>query len=401
VAVVREYRISNINIICRAVFICALIHVYVSCSPMEDIIVGPDNSTPKNSINLRKTSVLATSGDNILRLEKGIFYMTNDLGKTWKSLENSIGIVSYVHWFKDNSCLICGRSKAYWVDTSFSQLHKSKVFDYDGSVLDDDSPHFYAPLRGRKDYQELGGRETWIWNDYFGEVNGYISRVWQTNDNGRTIHCICKIGETKTTDGRKIACRHFHDCALRESNGDLYITSGDSGGQCKLIKGRLIENSWQFDVLGEGNLFKFGTVLMDEQYLYFLCDYTGYGNTGILRVSFSDAGNIERYQYVFTCQDNRPLSKVYYINNYSFIIYDGSVNGRMLISYNSEQYKNLYVAFEKESSSIAALSNQNNAGLVLIQKAEGYYISDLKLNDYMYDFTEAMEEAGYRDFRSF
>lgn len=383
----------------RDAMLCFSVFAFVFCTPLEDVPIVTDFGTPKLSINVHKTSVIATSGDNILRLENGVFYMTNDLGETWKSLENSIGIISYVHWFKDNSCLICGRSKAYWVDSSFSQLNESKVLDYDGSIVDDDSPHFYAPLRGRKDYEELDGNETWIWNDYFENVNGYISRIWQTNDCGRTIQCICKNGETKTVDGRLIACRHFHDCALRESFNELYITSGDLGSQCKLIKGSFDEDGWNYEILGEGNLFKFGTVLIDEQYLYFLCDYTGYGNTGILKVPFSDAGNIERYQYVFTCQDNRPLSKVYYLNNYSFIIYDGSVNGRMLISYNSDQYKNLHVTFENESSSIAALSNQNNAGLVLIQKAEGYYISDLKLNDYMYDFTEAMEEAGYRDFR--
>ena len=217
---------------------------------MYFIPIVTDFGTPRLSINVRKTSVIATSGDNILRLENGFFYMTNDLGETWKSLENSIGIISYVHWFKDNSCLICGRSKAYWVDPTFSQLNESKVFDYDGSVVDDDSPHFYAPLRGRKEYEELNGSETWIWNDYFEDVNGYISRIWQTNDCGRTIQCICKNGETKTVDGRLIACRHFHDCALRESNNELYITSGDSGSQCKLIKGSFDEDGWNYEILG-------------------------------------------------------------------------------------------------------------------------------------------------------
>lgn len=389
----------NIQSLWRVALLCFSVVAFVLCTPLEDVPIVTDFGTPKMSINVHKTSVIATSGDNILRLENGFFYMTNDLGETWKSLENSIGIISYVHWFKDNSCLICGRSRAYWVDSSFTELHKSVVFDYDGSVLDDDSPHFYAPLRGRKEYEELNGRETWIWNDYFGEVDGYISRIWQTNDNGRTIQCICKNGETKAVDGRVIACRHFHDCSLRESCGELYITSGDSGEQCKLIKGSMTEDGWRFAILGEGNLFKFGTVLIDEPYLLFLSDYTGYGNTGILRVAFPDAGSIERYQYVFTCQDNRPLSKVYYLNNYSFIIFDGSVRGNLLISYKSGQYKNLSVSFEEKFSSISFLSSQNNDGVVLVRKGNGYDISDLKLNDCMYDFTEAMEEAGYLDFR--
>ena len=131
----------------------------------------------------------------------------------------------------------------------------------------------------------------------------------------------------------------------------------------------------------------------------FLSDYTGYGSTGILRVAFSDAGSIEQYQYVYNCPDNLPLSKTYKMNDYSFITYDGSIKGKLLVSYKSGKYQNLSVSFDDEFSSISFLSNQNNGGLVLIRKGDGYNISDLKLNDCMYDFSDAMEEAGYRDFR--
>lgn len=365
----------------------------------DDTLLIKDTLTRKEVINLHETSIIATSGDRILKIENGFFYMTNDLGKTWKKLENLIGDVTYVHWFKDNSCLICGRSKAYWADSSFSRLQKSQVLDYDGSVLDDDTPHFYAPLRGRKDFEEINGNETLIWNDYFGDVDSYISRIWQTNDNGRTIQCICKNGETKTEDGKVISCRHFHDCALRESTNELYITSGDNGRQCKLIKGRFTDDGWCYETIGEGNLFKFGTVLVDEPYLILLSDYTGFGDTGILRVTFKEAGNIESYQYIYNCPDNLPLSKSYNINNYSFITYDGSVRGKLLVSYKSSPYRNLSVTFDDKLSSISFLSNQNNAGLVLMRKGDGYNITDLKLNGFMYDLTEAMEEAGYRDFR--
>ena len=353
------------------------------CAPYDDIQTNIHIDVATRSINLHETNIIATSGDNLLRLERGLLYMSSDLGNTWKSLENTVGIISYVHWFKDHSCLICGRSKAYWADSSFSQLRPSLVLDYDGSVIDDDSPHFYTSLHGHKDYEELNGRETLIWSDYFGGVNGYIARIWQTDDCGRTIKCICKNRETKTDDGLLISCRHFHDCVLRESCGELYITSGDDGEQCLLIK---------------GDLFKFDSVTIEEPYLFFLCDYTGYGRTGIMKVEISEADRIECYQYVYRCPENLPLIRIYSINHYSLVIYDGSVKGKLLVSRNSGQYKNMSVTFDNQLSSISFLSNQNNSGLVLIRRGNGSDITDLKLNGCMYNFSEAMEEAGYRDF---
>ena len=350
------------------------------------------------TISVEKTDIIATSGNNILKIIGNDLAMSYDLGNTWKYLENSIGIISTVHWFKDQSCLICGRTKAYWVDSSFSKIHQSTVFDFEGNVLDDNSPHFFRALRGHDDYMTIAGKEVLIWPDYFGEVDGYVSRIWYTEDCGKTIRCICKNNSTKTADGQLIKCRHFHDCIVREGHDEIYITSGDVDDQCVLLKGSFSDGKWQYSILGQGSLFKFGSIYIDEPYLYLFCDYTGYGQTGILKVSIPNASDFTKYEYVYTCSDNLPIVKSFKVGKYSFYTYDGSVQGKVLYSYDSEPYRRLPVMFKDGNSNVSFFSNPNNAGLVLVRKGSGYNITDLKLNNCMYNFTDGMRTAGFSDF---
>ena len=350
------------------------------------------------AINVDKTDIIATSGNKILKIVGNELAMSYDLGATWKYLDNSIGVISYVHWFKDQTCLICGRAKAFWVDSSFSEFHESLVFDYDGNILDDNSPHFYKALRGHDDYMTIAGKEVLIWPDYFGEIDRYISRIWYSEDCGKTISCICKNKETRTEDGQLIKCRHFHDCVVREGFDELYITSGDVENQCMLIRGRYLDNKWQFDLIGQGPLFKFGSVYIDDSYLYLFCDYTGYGQNGILRTSISNVYNYANYEYTFTCFDNLPIVRSFNIGKYSFYTYDGSVEGMILFSYESKPFRKLPISFGGRVSSVSFLTNPNNDGLVLVRIGSGYNITDLKLNDCMYNFTNGMRSAGFSDF---
>ena len=354
--------------------------------------------TFEGSICLEKTDIIATSGNSILKIVGDDLAMSNDLGNTWKYCQNDIGIITFVHWFKNQACLICGRTKAYWVDTSFSVFNESIVYDYDGSVLSDDSPHFYTSLHGHDANMTIAGKEVLIWPDYYGEVDGYISRIWFTDDCGKTIRCICKNKYTHTDDGLLINCRHFHDCIVREGYDEIYITSGDQDEQCMLIKGWYSDPEWHFSLLGQGALYKFDSVYIKEPCLYLFCDYTGYGQTGILRVPITEASDFSKYEYVFSCSENLPIIRSFKIGKYSFITYDGSVKGRMLFSYDSKPYRNLSVFFGNEINSISFLSSPNNDGLVLIRIGSGYNIKDIKLNGRMYNFTNGMRAAGFKDF---
>ena len=101
---------------------------------------------------------------------------------------------------------------------------------------------------------------------------------------------------------------------------------------------------------------------------------------------------------IYICPENLPLTRAYKFNNYSFLTYDGSVKSKILMSVDGGPYKNLKVLFDGVAGNASFLSQQNGAGTVLMRRSNGYNITDLKLNDCMYDFTAAMVQAGYIDF---
>ena len=390
------------------ILIIAFMAIICACdsddiAPDDEVIVPGEESVIRQSdtINLSKTDILATSGDNILRLtDNDKLLMSNDLGKTWKSLDNTIGIISAVHWFSDQSCLICSRYKAYWVDKSFSTIHESIVYDYDGSVLSDTSPHFYLARRGHDYSGSINGVETFIWSDYFGEVERYVSRVWQTTDNGKTIKCICKNNETVADNGEIIKCRHFHDCIIRENHDEIYITSGDSGSQCQLIKGTFRNGKWSYHIIGKGKEFKFCGTWIKEPYFYTVTDYTGYSVNGLLKVEFTKMDDINNYHYVYKAQDNKPLVGLRKYGKYIFLGYDGSVTGKMIMSVAGGPFHTVSLLYDgSDVYPGGAIGLPNNAGLSIINLGITYgEINDMKLNGRMYNFTEAMHAAGYLDY---
>ena len=185
---------------------------------------------------------------------------------------------------------------------------------------------------------------------------------------------------------------------IREGYDEIYITSGDVDEQCLLIKGHYSEGKWSYTLLGKGSLYKFDGVYVEEPYLVLLCDYTGYGQTGIVRVPITEAKEIAKYEYVYVCPENLPVLRAFNVGKYSFITYDGSVKGKLLCSYDKKTYRNLPLSFDIGYQSVSFLSSPNNAGLVLVRAGNGYNITDLKLNDSMYNLTDGMRAAGFKDF---
>lgn len=382
--------------------VVSVISAFYSC---DVTLLEPDRSESvqlSKTINLHKTDIIATSNDNILRLVGDSLLFSNDLGKTWKKMKNTIGTITFVHFFSNQTCLICGRYDAFWTDYSFEKLTQSILYDYDGKEITEKTPHFFQALQGHKYDYLIDGKSTLIWSDYLGETEGYVSRVWATDDYGKTLRCICKNKETIASSGEVISCRHFHDCIYREGYNELYITTGDFNNQCHLIKGVRKKDGWSFHIINRGPLFKFDGMWIEEPFLYVLTDYTGYGNTGLLKVHFEQLHDISSYTYLVKDTNNRPLTRLYKFNNYRFLAYDGSIKGRLLMSVNNGEFEELTIMFDGDSGySSNFITAPNNSGLCLMRRGNrkgNYDITDLHLNDQMYVFTEAMHRAGYLDF---
>ena len=182
--------ISNSNNLLILIISITLIPSFYSCGAISLKADETDDIQISNTVNLHKTDIIATSEDNILKLANDSLYFSSDLGKTWKKLKNTIGTITFVHFFSNHSCLICGRYDAYWVDSSFKKLTQSVLYDYDGTIITQKTPHFFQALQGHKYEYLIDGKRTLIWSDYLGEVEGYVSRVWSTDDFGKTLRCI-------------------------------------------------------------------------------------------------------------------------------------------------------------------------------------------------------------------
>lgn len=378
--------------------------VFLGCDKDDNSIPKHEFVVRKDTINVHKTDVIATQGDNILKLVGDSLFMSNDLGNTWKGLKNTIGAITVVEWFSDRTCVICGLHKSYWVDESFSSINEAIVYDYDGSKLNDQSPHFFFFRRGHDHHGDINGKETFIWADYYGDVNGFISRVWQTSDGGKTVRCICKNGETCDVTGDTVQVRHFHDVIIRNNFDEIYITAGDYG-KAEFIRGNFVNGAWHFRILGKGDYYKLCRTWIEEPYLYVVTDYTDGSTTGVLRINFEnlcgETASIFDFNFVYKTPDNKPLVSLRKYGKYKFLGYDGSVSGRFLMSYDGGPFKTLSLLYDGVPMPDGECHKPNNAGLSIVIAGEtGKGIYDLKLNDRMYDFTTAMHEAGYTDFGS-
>lgn len=358
----------------------------------------------KGEIMIHPTTWLSTARNYILKEEtiNGVpYYMfSNDLGKTWKQLQNTIGDTMFVHWFADGSCMICSPSKAYWIDNTYSQINESIVYDYDGSIFVGNSRNFINIFFYDSPFCLISNKETAIWCDY-GGPSGYIGRVWMTQDNGKTLRCICKNEETKLTNGSTMQVRHFHNTAWDEWEECLWLTTGDSPNECMLLAGKQNEDgSWSWDVKAKGSTFKFGQIEVDKNYLYLVADYTTGEPTGILKVVKSQVANPDAYSYIFKDAASTPYTG--YMSDeagHRLLTPDGIGYNKIYYAHGDFNFSEIPISFsDGKRLSFGWIEGWNYNGDIIIRVSTGYDITDLKLNGYMYNLSDAMRQAGYEDF---
>ena len=282
-----------------------------------------------------KTDIIATARNYILRLSDGVFYFSNDCGKTWVQKENTIGDLTFVHFFSNGTVLLCGTQYCY-TTSDFVTFSQSSVYDYDGSefVSNVEYSSFFRLGNYNSDYHELNGQEVLIWNDY-NVASGYVSRVWMSLDYGATIRCILKNGTTKDTNNTTISVRHFHRVWLEDEYGILWVTSGDNGTQCRLTKGTYANGTWTWDTIGTpGVLYKLTQFIVRRPYAYFITDYTDSVNpTGIAVCPVSQLDDTSAFRYLYKTDNNEALSG-----------YFEDENGNRILSGDGVVYNKLWMA---------------------------------------------------------
>lgn len=317
------------------------------------------------------TDIIALSRNYILREaeENGTyyFYFSDDCGKTWSKNANTIGSLTFIHFFSDGTALLCCNDYCY-TTTDFATFTRSSVYDYDGSeFVSDTSAHsFYRLGNYNHEYHELDGHEVLIWNDY--NVNeGYVSRVWMSLDKGATIRCILKNGATKDINNTTISVRHFHRVWLEDEYGILWVTSGDSGSQCRLTKGTYSGSGWTWETVGSGLLYKLSQIVVKRPYAYFVTDYTDVSTpTGIVVCPVDRLDDTSAFRYIYKTDGNKAMSKWFEdCNGNKILLGDAEVNNRIWFAKGNYDFKEIPVTFTTSTLSFSNVIGPDFLGQVV------------------------------------
>ncbi|MEG0086833.1 MAG: hypothetical protein RR817_10200 [Niameybacter sp.] len=250
-------------------------------------------------------TVFATSMNYILKTEviSGIEYIciSENLGKTWTKIQNIIGDVVQYHFFSDGTIMLCSATKVYWT-SDYLTLHESTVYDYDGSVFTTtENLHFFSQQSSDR-VTYLDDDEIFVWGDYI--VSGGIPRIWYSLDRGHTIKCAAKFGTT-VMDGAVRPIRHVHRVYFRDKDQCFYITTGDEGAECMIMRAKynMTADTWDWKVYNSGDEYKFCGLSIDDNHIaYLVSDFTTSGlqdKKGIYRVALANIGDFSKYRLIY------------------------------------------------------------------------------------------------------
>lgn len=346
--------------------------------------------------------VFATSMNYILKLENvgGVekIATSEDLGKTWKYANNIIGDITAYHFFSDGTIMLCSPTKVFW-STNYTQWNKSTVYDHDGSVFVPTGRHFFAMQTGDK-LDFVGNKEIHSWGDY---VASGEARIWYTVDNGRTIKCSIKFGVTPL-GGVVRNIRHTHRVYYHAKTNYWYLTTGDGGSECMIIRGRYepSADTWDWQILASGIEYKFGNIMIDDNNIaYIITDYTDpslIDKKGVYRVHASNLGAISQYRIIYKCDPLEwgaiaPLSLLMDNNGNKVLLPDYLGGGFIWVARDGLNFKRVNVP---GGILMACTIGENYNGDVYCVAYDGG--SNLRLSGGSYNLTRILRENGITDF---
>lgn len=366
-------------------------------------ISSGDMSVPSFMTLQPKETVFATSMNYILKTEiiDDVDYIkiSQDLGKTWTQMPNILGdIVSY-HFFSDGTIMLCSPQKVYWTD-DYLTLNEATVYDHDGSVFVPTSRHFFAMQTGDK-LDFVGDTEIHSWGDY--HVDGTPARIWYTTDNGRTIKCSARFGVTDM-GGVVRSIRHIHRVYYHQKTDYWYVTTGDFGAECMIIRGRYNPTTdvWAWEVLNSGIYYKFGNIMIDDDNMAFMItDYTEASQAeekGIYRVHASNLDDFSKYRMIYKAEPSEwgsiaPVSLLLDPNGNKVILPDYLGAGYIWVASEGLDFKRVTVS---PNILLAYTIGENYNGDIYCVAYEGG--NNLRLNSGSYNLTKALRNAGLSSF---
>ncbi len=357
-----------------------------------------------------KEMVFATSMNFILKTEMigdtDYIKISQDLGKTWTQIPNTIGDIVTYHFFSDGTIMLCSPTKVFWT-RDYLTLNESAVFDHDGSVFVPTDRHFFAMQTGDS-IMYIDDQEIFVWGDY--ADHGYPARIWYSLDRGRTIKCAALYGTT-IMDGSARKASHTHRIYYHKKGRCFYITTGDYGNGNMIIKAvyDVPSDTWDWKVLNSGEAYKMCNLTIDDNDMAFiLTDYSDYNDAdiqnskGIYRVHVSDLGDISKYQRIYhaTVEEWGRIALLVLVmdkNGNKIIFPDYLGAGYIWVAREGLDFKKVTIS---QNILLTYVIGENYNGDIYCVDYRGMpeMGTGYRLNRGSYNITKMMRNAGIKDF---
>lgn len=331
-------------------------------------------------------------------------FFSKDLGKNWVQVENTFDAkITHAHYFIDGTLLMCTPTKCYWTK-DFQTFTESTVYDYDGSIFQPTSGTRFYTIPKYKEKRTMVNNEEWhLWGDYI--ISTTKPRLWYTKDNGRTIHAAYAFG-LSNIDGTVYNARHIHAFEYNPYDGYFYAFTGDSSTECHIIKGQYDNDTWNWEHIATGALWKLTSPVFFNGYFAAVTDYTDSSlaeKKGLVRCP-TNAITEENICYLFNATSSMMGSAalsgyIYDKNGWRVMSTDYLGSNKVLIAKNN--YDFVWVDND-DGKRISSFIGPNANGDVYAKFGDvGASTSGetwLKINGDSFNFTKAMRGAGAKDF---
>lgn len=207
---------------------------------------------------------------------------SNDLGKTWITVENTYGKIVNAFMFADGTFMMATKKsegcRIYWT-RDFSTFTEASIIDYDGSAytIEPGKTRFYI-IEAKTSHTYVDGVEHFLFWDYIISTTTK-PRLWYaiSDENGVTVRAAFAFDYSQI-DGVTCSARHGHAFTYNPHDGYFYALTGDSVSECHVMRGRYVDNNgthtWTWEHLATGGGYKLVSVAFDEGNMYAVTDYT-------------------------------------------------------------------------------------------------------------------------------
>lgn len=229
------------------------------------------NEIPLGSVDISKRhDVVYSQGDIYALLIGTTLHRSMDGGNSFPvSIDVSqVGTIKNIHIFTDGTLNIFGHRTAFYSDDWVS-LHPSTILDENGDQYTPDTYDTFSVTKHNPQIPVIGGKELYVFGNYC-ITNEYNQRknIWYTIDKGHTYKVAYAFGLS--------GCRHVHGVFYNESDSSFWAYTGDSGTECKVLKGiyNATNDAWVWDLIAQGSDFKFSGLCVYDNMFYWCKDYT-------------------------------------------------------------------------------------------------------------------------------